>query len=101
MPRHRPITDFSAIFRELQHENARVVAIVGGALLDNILTTAILARMRPISSTMQEDLFEGYGPLSTFSAKADVGYALGLYEEDVRKDLRTLNRIRNKFAHDL
>jgi hypothetical protein len=102
MLRHRHFTDFESVFSEvLLNENARVTAIVGGAMIDNYLTLAILARMRPIGNTMHEDLFEGYGPLSTFSAKIDIGFAINLYNDGARHDLRIINTIRNQFAHNL
>ena len=45
------------------------------------------------------EIFKDYGPLSTFKAKVDIAFALGLYDRKIRKDLHTVRRIRNKFAH--
>ncbi|MGM4967818.1 MltR family transcriptional regulator [Tardiphaga sp. 1201_B9_N1_1] len=44
-------------------------------------------------------LFEGEAPLSSFSAKIKIGYALGLYGKIVRDDLDTIRTVRNAFAH--
>lgn len=55
--------------------------------------------MRALSNNMAERIFDGYGPLSTFSAKIDVAFALDLIDADVHRDLRTIKDIRNCFAH--
>jgi DNA-binding MltR family transcriptional regulator len=44
-------------------------------------------------------LFGGFGPLSTFNAKIEFGFALGLLPRHVYTDLRTIRKIRNLFAH--
>jgi DNA-binding MltR family transcriptional regulator len=44
-------------------------------------------------------LFEGFGPLSTFSAKIEFAFALGLLPRHVHTDLRTIKKVRNLFAH--
>lgn len=46
-------------------------------------------------------VFEGDGPLSTFSAKISMGIVLGLVVGDMEHDLAILKAIRNKFAHCL
>ncbi len=93
--------DFRASLEDMRHENARVVSIVIGALVDTQLQAAILTSMRKLNGEISRKLFDGYGPLATCAAKIDVGFALGLYESGARKDLITLNRIRNRFAHEL
>jgi hypothetical protein len=45
-------------------------------------------------------LFGTMGPLSSFSAKIDLGVLLGLYPEEVRGDLHRLREVRNQFAHE-
>jgi DNA-binding MltR family transcriptional regulator len=45
-------------------------------------------------------LFEGFGPLSTFSAKIEFAFALGLLPKHVHTDLRTIRKVRNLFAHE-
>src|SRR5262249_54463894 len=45
------------------------------------------------------ELFEGMGPLATFSAKIKLGYALGFYGPRTRHDFLIFNEIRNAFAH--
>jgi hypothetical protein len=46
-----------------------------------------------------KNMFEGYAPLSTFSAQIDMGFAVGLYDKHVWHDLNEIRKIRNLFAH--
>jgi DNA-binding MltR family transcriptional regulator len=48
---------------------------------------------------MISNVFEGKGPLATFSAKIEVCAGLGNISPDVRHDLKVVNTIRNEFAH--
>jgi DNA-binding MltR family transcriptional regulator len=55
--------------------------------------------MRPLSGEMKKRLFDGYGPLSSFSAKIDLSYALQILNKDQYDDLTVIRRIRTQFAH--
>jgi hypothetical protein len=55
--------------------------------------------MRKLSPTDYDKIFEGNGPLSTFSSKILMGYGLRLYGPDFRHDLEIIKDIRNGFAH--
>jgi DNA-binding MltR family transcriptional regulator len=57
--------------------------------------------MRPLSAEMKKRLFDGYGPLSSFSAKIDLSYALQIVPKDKYVDLVTIRKIRNQFAHSM
>jgi hypothetical protein len=41
------------------------------------------------------------GAINGFAGKIILGYALGLYSEQVREDLQTIRHIRNGFAHSI
>lgn len=60
---------------------------------------AILTKMCRISGVLEARLFDGYGPLGSFSAKIDIAYALGIITEQIFNDLKTIKDIRNEFAH--
>jgi hypothetical protein len=77
------------------------VAIVGAALVEEQVHRALLTKMRPLSGQMHKRLFDGYGPLSSFSGKIDVAYALHIITKATYRDLTTIRRIRNKFAHPM
>ena len=46
-------------------------------------------------------VFEGNGPLSTFSAKISLCYRIGLISKGEYATLETVRAIRNRFAHEL
>jgi hypothetical protein len=84
---------------ELNQQTDRGAAIVGAAFLDTLLEITILARLRPLSRKIKDDLFGHDKPLSSFSGKINIGFALGLLTTSLHHDLMLVRQIRNKFAH--
>jgi mannitol repressor len=74
-------------------------AIVMAGHMEGWLQKLLLAVCRPLSKTMSAKIFEGYGPLTHFSAKIDITYIFGLIDKTSYDDLRAIKDIRNKFAH--
>lgn len=85
----------------VEADNARTSAIVGVSILDVMLERVLKSYMRNLSRKESDRLFDGRGPLAGVSAKIDLGFALCAYDEHAKKDLIVLNRVRNRFAHDL
>jgi hypothetical protein len=52
-----------------------------------MLETALLGSMRRLSKTAHDDMFAGYGPLASFSAKIEVAYAIKIIGADLIGDL--------------
>jgi len=75
------------------------IVIMSTTVLEGWVASAIKTKMRALPQSIHNRIFQGYGPLSTFSAKIDIGYALKLYDEKICRDLRALKGIRNAFAH--
>jgi hypothetical protein len=71
----------------LGHLMQPALVLIAAARLDYALEVALLSRMRPLSHGQSKRLFEGYGPLATFSAKIDLGYALSIFDEKLYSDL--------------
>jgi DNA-binding MltR family transcriptional regulator len=84
---------------ELKGENDRAAAIVGTSVLETRLEELLTKIM--ISHKEVPNIFKGYAPLSTFSAKIRLSYFLGLIPEDIYKDLDRIREVRNRFAHEL
>ena len=84
---------------ELEQQTPRGAAIVAAAVLEDLLALVIQRRLIELSSKRTEALFGKMAPLSTFSAKIEMGFALGLYGEDGRAYLDLIRDVRNKFAH--
>ncbi|MGB7432534.1 MAG: MltR family transcriptional regulator [Ahrensia sp.] len=78
-------------------QTAHVMLVVG--TLDVFMEKILRASMPHLEKRLGEKLFDGYGPFSTFSAKIDVVYALGLIDRELCNELHTIRAIRNKFAH--
>ena len=55
--------------------------------------------MRKLNSDDFQRVFDGTGPLSSFSAKILIGYSLRLYGEVFRHDMDIIRELRNGFAH--
>ncbi len=89
--------------RELYHEintgTDRSAVIVTGIFVENALREAITARLHRLTKKQLSQLFEGTAPLTSFSSKIRIGYALGVFENQARDNLDLIRRIRNAFAH--
>jgi hypothetical protein len=81
----------------------RIVAVVGGALLDDSIRRALELRLRPKDgdTDMNEKLFKVSGPLGNLGPKIDLGYQLYMLDKPVRNSMYGINEIRNLFAHNL
>lgn len=86
-------------YHELDGENPRAAAILAASDFEVTLQNEIAAKFVRLNREIRDALFSGYGPLSTFAAKIDIGYALGLYGKQTRIALKSVKRIRNNFAH--
>lgn len=94
------ISGLTDVFRELQSGSDRAVAVVGGALIDEIMRRVLMQTLRA-DDKVQKDVLDGNGPMSTFSARINMSYLLGLYGKEVHHDLHILRKVRNEFAHEL
>jgi hypothetical protein len=77
------------------------IATVRAASLDASLEGALLTKMRPLSNTMKDRLFDGggYAPLANFAAKIEIAYAFEIISKEVYDTLKIINKIRVSFAH--
>ena len=87
------------IYAELEGESDRATAILAAANFEDYLRDSIESKFVNLNSDIRNDIFYGYGPLSTFKAKIDIGCALDLFDRRTRKHLHRIRRIRNSFAH--
>ncbi|WP_375780840.1 hypothetical protein ACE103_20075 [Bradyrhizobium sp. ma5] len=81
-----------------EHLDGAFALMMAGGLEAN-LEDMLTAVCRPLSNTMRAKIFDGYGPLSQFSAKIDIAYIFELIDKTTYDDLRAIKDIRNKFAH--
>lgn len=92
--------DFHSLFNLAGDANERAIVIIGASfidtLLEHVLTSFFVRDAKAVRSLLRVD-----GPLGTYSSRTTTAYCLGLIGKIVRDDLRTVGRIRNKFAHSL
>jgi hypothetical protein len=90
-------------YRELSEEilngSDRSVAIILSAEVERFLEFAILAKFTNIAG--KDKLIGSDGPIATFSRKIQIGYAMGLYNSELRDDLDRIRDVRNDFAHSV
>lgn len=88
----------NAFAASLQKESDRACAVLGAAMLDQVLGDLIRSAM---AEDAPRSLFEGYGPIASFSARIDISLGLGLISRDEHCDLHLIRKIRNAFAHEM
>jgi mannitol operon repressor len=102
-PRHFDEQEWEAFANEFAHESDRASAILGAAyldvLLEQLISSFLIDDQNAIGELLSVD--RPYAPLSTFSARITAAYCLGLIDGIQYRDLKTIKRIRNRFAHGL
>ena len=93
--------DASEIFHEIETQTDRSAAIVAGSFVEATLRAAIETQWNIPSNSVRERIFKGYAPLSSFSAKIEIGSVIGLFGPKTRCDLNLIRKVRNEFAHFL
>lgn len=86
---------------ELKSESDRACVILAAALLDSALETLLKSHLLPSSSASDPFFDHANAPLSTFSARIEMAYRLGLIDPYFAKALNLIRRIRNDFAHNI
>jgi DNA-binding MltR family transcriptional regulator len=99
------LSNFSEFHREgiafgeqLEQESDRGAALVGLAFLDELLKRLFEAKMM-LAGKITKKLLEYPGALSTAAARTDIAYSLGWIGAKTHRDLVSLRKIRNEFAH--
>ena len=94
--------DLLTIFAQGDNESDRSIILIRGALVEEALQRAILNRMRSLNHAERRRLFDNpFAPLSSFSGKIAIAYAIKLIGPSTRDDLDCIREIRNAFAHTI
>jgi hypothetical protein len=99
-----PTTDeplLYAVIKEIETSSDRTAAIVAAAFVEDRLTTALRRRFRQDEEVLNEMFRETGGPLSAFGVKSNLAYLLGMFSGQAASDLKYMQKIRNKFAHNV
>ena len=90
---------------QLDQHPDRVAGILVAAIIDDRLTEAIKSHWYDMKvgggGKVLTRLFGYDGPLANFGARINIGFGIGLYGEQMCKDMHAIREIRNKFAHKL
>ncbi len=91
---------FHELFNERGTRDERAIAIIGATFLDRILEHILINFM--VDDEKETRKLIGIDrAMGTFSSRVTATYCLGLSCKTVRDDLRTVGKIRNRFAHEL
>jgi hypothetical protein len=94
----RRLAEDNGFYREIEVESDRGAVILTASRLDYILGEMLQRFLVP--SKHSQTLFKGESaPLSSFSARIKMAYALGLISEPEYKNCDIIRKIRNDFAH--
>ncbi|ANC19615.1 hypothetical protein WR52_12850 [Bacillus cereus] len=86
--------------KELEYSSDRGLALVCGSIIDQLLSDLLKAFLIK-SDSVEKDLFKGNSILSTFDSKIKMSYYLGLISKNEELNITYLQRIRNRFAHQV
>jgi len=78
------------------NETPRACSVLGCAYLDNLLNEILKARL-----VEDKHLFKDYIDRLTFDRRIGLCYLVGIIDRDTKKDLKTINKIRGEFAHNI
>lgn len=93
--------DFDRIAKEFDGESERHIVILGAAKLDDCLLRLLKGRLL-LSPKADDTIFTSQGgALSTFSARSEMAYRLGLISKSFYDALNGIRKIRNDFAHEV
>jgi hypothetical protein len=89
-----------ALRNEFDGASDRAAALVAGAFLDEVLGE-LLREFLVDDPANDKKIFEGTGPLASFSAKIEIAYRMGLISAREHQMIHAVRSIRNDFAHKL
>lgn len=91
--------EFEHALNQIRDIDDRGAAILLTALVEHHLEMAILQHLVRADDDTVSNLVDVGGPLSSFYAKIYLGYAMGIYDGDLKAHLDVIRHIRNAFAH--
>ena len=87
-----------ALVKEFEAETDRGAVLVGAAFLEHQLGE-LLTRYFVDDAKIVAELLNPGGPAGTFSSRIKLAYCIGLLRPDQFRDLETVRKLRNEFAH--
>jgi hypothetical protein len=94
------IVAYESFLADFAKESDRAAVVLGAAKLD-LQLYQILQKVLLPNPGSSDELLDGDAPLSTFSARINLCYRLGLIDRSLTRALHLIRRIRNSFAHEI
>lgn len=93
--------EVAASVADLSAESDRGALMIAATQVEDMLEHMIVHNMPAAreSETLRKSIFEGDGPIATFSAKITIAYALGIIDAPYRRLIDLVREIRNACAH--
>lgn len=92
--------EIEVIFNQLCSEhNDRTLAIFGASMVERSIELSLWTKFRYLNLEERRRLFGPEAPLSSFSSKIKIAYAMELCDRNISKELNLIREIRNAFAH--
>jgi len=95
----KEIVDLADAVKEVLKKTHASTVLTVVSRLEESLARIIQGNMPNLTGNKKSELFEGYGPLSSFASKIEIAYAFGLVLADERRNLHAVKSVRNAFAH--
>src|SRR5665213_514894 len=89
----------TAAIKEIQEQTDRGSAIVGAAMMEEMLSVVLQKRMSEMNRAHYDAFFGLNGPGGSLSNKIELFYAFGLCNDILYKAMHDIRSIRNRFAH--
>lgn len=90
--------EFNEVFESLSEESPRGAVVIAASYIDESLRFLLESGMIQ-NKTICKKLFEYPGPLSSFAARVDLAYALGLISPVAYRNIGHIRTMRNLAAH--
>jgi len=93
------IDKFAEFVEELSTESNRAAVVLGVSKIDQslyfILNNSLLSKL-----STADELLDGDSPLSTFNARINMCFRIGILDKDFTQVLHIIRKIRNNYAHN-
>ncbi|MCK5267813.1 MAG: hypothetical protein KAR07_06585 [Spirochaetes bacterium] len=91
------LSDYDEIVGLYNKETPRAVVILASSYVEYFLGKYLKSFM--VKDIREKELFEGFGPFSSFAQRIEASYAFGIITKEEKNDLLIIKKIRNFFAH--
>lgn len=91
------LDDYHRAVEAFHNESDRAAAVLAGGFLESYLAKYLRSYM--VQDESVTDLFDGFGPFADFKRRYEAAYAFGWINQNQRRDMRFVAKIRNHFAH--